>query len=136
MHRYARAWPIRWITGVARDQGGATGVVLGGAGPLTQGPVNPERRTSSAPDVDGVGAAARHCCDGERGGGADRLPKQEPHRSGLAVRFYPSDLIGSIYELLGIDPDGPLPNPLGQALTVTPTAADGIPMAGRLKEIM
>ncbi|MCU0983105.1 MAG: DUF1501 domain-containing protein [Pirellulaceae bacterium] len=49
---------------------------------------------------------------------------------------YPCDLIGSIYELLGIDPDGPLPNPLGQALTVTPSAADGIPMAGRLKEIM
>jgi len=49
---------------------------------------------------------------------------------------YPCDLIGSIYELMGIDPDGPLPNPLGLALTVTPTAADGIPMAGRLKEIM
>jgi len=49
---------------------------------------------------------------------------------------YPCDLLGSIYELLGIDPDGPLPNPLGTALTVTPSAADGIPMAGRLKEIM
>jgi uncharacterized protein (DUF1501 family) len=49
---------------------------------------------------------------------------------------YPCDLIGSIYELLGIDPDGALPNPLGLALTVTPSAADGIPMAGRLKEIM
>ncbi len=49
---------------------------------------------------------------------------------------YPCDLLGSIYELLGIDPDGPLPNPLGQALTVTPSKADGIPMAGRLKEIM
>jgi len=49
---------------------------------------------------------------------------------------YPCDLIGSIYELMGINPDGPLPNPLGLALTVTPSAADGIPMAGRLKEIM
>ena len=49
---------------------------------------------------------------------------------------YPSDLIGSIYQLLGIDPDAPLPNPLGMSLTVTPSAADGIPMAGRLKEIM
>jgi hypothetical protein len=49
---------------------------------------------------------------------------------------YPCDLLGSIYQQLGIDPDGPLPNPLGQALTVTPAAADGIPMAGRLKEIM
>jgi uncharacterized protein (DUF1501 family) len=49
---------------------------------------------------------------------------------------YPCDLLGSIYELLGIDPDGKLPNPMGLALTVTPSAADGIPMAGRLKEIM
>ena len=49
---------------------------------------------------------------------------------------YPCDLIGSIYQLLGIDPDAALPNPLGLALTATPSAADGIPMAGRLKEIM
>jgi hypothetical protein len=49
---------------------------------------------------------------------------------------YPCDLIGSIYQKLGIDPDGALPNPMGQALTVTPSAADGIPMAGRLTEIM
>jgi uncharacterized protein (DUF1501 family) len=49
---------------------------------------------------------------------------------------YPCDLIGSIYQLLGIDPQAALPNPLGLALTVTPTAADGIPMAGRLREIM
>jgi len=49
---------------------------------------------------------------------------------------YPCDLLGSIYELLGIDPDGPLPNPMGLPLTVTPGPNDGIPMAGRLKEIM
>jgi hypothetical protein len=49
---------------------------------------------------------------------------------------YPCDLLGSIYELMGINPEGQLPNPLGLPLTVTPTAADGIPMAGRLKEIM
>jgi hypothetical protein len=49
---------------------------------------------------------------------------------------YPCDLLGSIYELMGIDPEGKLANPLGLPLTVTPTAADGIPMAGRLKEIM
>ena len=49
---------------------------------------------------------------------------------------YPCDLLGSIYELMGIDPEVPLSNPLGMPLTVTPTAADGIPMAGRLKEIV
>jgi uncharacterized protein (DUF1501 family) len=49
---------------------------------------------------------------------------------------YPCDLIGSMYALLGVDPDGPLPNPLGLDLAVTPGPADGIPMAGRLEEIM
>jgi hypothetical protein len=37
---------------------------------------------------------------------------------------------------MGIDPDGKLPNPMGLELTVTPSAADGIPRGGRLKEIM
>jgi uncharacterized protein (DUF1501 family) len=48
----------------------------------------------------------------------------------------PCDLIGSMYELLGIDNDDKLPNPEGLDLRVSPTAADGIAMAGRLKEIM
>ena len=38
---------------------------------------------------------------------------------------YPCDLLGSIYELMGIDPEGKLANPLGLPLTVTPNAADG-----------
>jgi len=49
---------------------------------------------------------------------------------------YPADLIGSIYELLGIDPDGKLPHPLGLEARVTPTAAEGVTLGGRLKEIM
>jgi hypothetical protein len=49
---------------------------------------------------------------------------------------FPCDLIGSIYELLGIDPDGKLPNPEGLDLRLTPNATDGIRMGGRLKEIM
>ncbi|MEK7753372.1 MAG: DUF1501 domain-containing protein, partial [Acidobacteriota bacterium] len=49
---------------------------------------------------------------------------------------YPVDLIASMYELLGIDPGGKLPHPMGQAARVTPTAADGVTMGGRLKEIM
>jgi uncharacterized protein (DUF1501 family) len=49
---------------------------------------------------------------------------------------YPCDLIGSMYELLGIDPDSKLPNPEGLDVRATPTAADGISMGGRLKEIM
>jgi hypothetical protein len=49
---------------------------------------------------------------------------------------YPADLIGSIYELLGIDPDAALPHPLGLPARVTPSPAEGLPVAGRLKEIM
>ncbi len=49
---------------------------------------------------------------------------------------YPWDLLGSMYELLGIDPDGNLPHPLGIAARTTPSAADGVTVGGRLKEIM
>jgi len=49
---------------------------------------------------------------------------------------YPHDLIGSMYELLGIDPDGPLPNSKGMDLTILPTVRDGVKSGGRLKEIM
>ena len=43
---------------------------------------------------------------------------------------YPADLIGSIYQLLGIDPDGKLPNPEGLNVPVMPAGA------GRLTEIL
>jgi uncharacterized protein (DUF1501 family) len=49
---------------------------------------------------------------------------------------YPIDLIASIYELLGIDLNARLPHPLGEDARVVPTAAEGVPTAGRLKEIM
>jgi uncharacterized protein (DUF1501 family) len=49
---------------------------------------------------------------------------------------YPCDLLGSIYEQLGVDPGGKLPNPEGLDIRVTPTAADDIATGGRLKEIM
>ena len=46
---------------------------------------------------------------------------------------YPQDLIGSMYALLGIDPDGPLPNPRGLQVKAMPSSEEG---GGRLKEIM
>ncbi|MFH1716864.1 MAG: DUF1501 domain-containing protein [Planctomycetota bacterium] len=46
---------------------------------------------------------------------------------------YPQDLIGSMYELLGIDPDGPMPNPRGLDVKVMPSSQTG---GGRLKEIV
>jgi len=49
---------------------------------------------------------------------------------------YPVDLIGSMYVLLGIDPDALLPNPRGLDVPVLPSAADGVKTGGRLTEIM
>ncbi|OHB82578.1 MAG: hypothetical protein A2V98_21715, partial [Planctomycetes bacterium RBG_16_64_12] len=49
---------------------------------------------------------------------------------------YPWDLIGSMYELLGVDPDGTLPHPQGLTVRVTPSAAEGLETGGRLQEIM
>jgi len=46
---------------------------------------------------------------------------------------YPPDLIGSMYELLDIDPDGPMPNPRGLQVKVMPPSEKG---TGRLTEIM
>jgi hypothetical protein len=49
---------------------------------------------------------------------------------------YPWDLLGSIYELLGIDPEEKLPHPQGLTVRVTPSAADAVQTGGLLKEIM
>jgi hypothetical protein len=48
----------------------------------------------------------------------------------------PQDLIASIYSLLGIDPDGPLPNPKGLNVQVMPAVIDGQKGGGRLTELM
>ncbi len=49
---------------------------------------------------------------------------------------YPRDLIGSMYQLLGIDPDAKLPHPQGRDVRVMAAAGDGIKSGGLLKEIM
>lgn len=49
---------------------------------------------------------------------------------------YPHDVIASMYELLGIDPDGLLPHPGGLKVRVTPGPEEGVQSSGRLKEIM
>jgi hypothetical protein len=49
---------------------------------------------------------------------------------------YPTDLLGSIYHLAGIDPSATLPHPLGLEAHVLPTAEEGAKSAGLLTEIM
>jgi hypothetical protein len=49
---------------------------------------------------------------------------------------YPCDLLASIYELAGIDPDAQLPHPLGLDVRVAPCAAEALRSGGRLREIM
>lgn len=58
---------------------------------------------------------------------------------GVDVRdrpVYPWDLIGSMYQQLGIDPMGPLPNSQGLNVNTTPLADNGIESGGLLSEIM
>ena len=56
------------------------------------------------------------------------------HGAEVAERpVYPQNLLGSIYELLGIDPDGPLPNKRGLDAKIMPNSDK---QKGRLKEIM
>jgi hypothetical protein len=49
---------------------------------------------------------------------------------------YPVDLIGSMYQQLGIDGDAKLPHPMGTVTGTLPSPSEGITSAGRLKEIM
>ena len=49
---------------------------------------------------------------------------------------YPVDLIGSMYELLGIDGNAKLQNPYGLDTRVMPTPYEGVKSAGLLREIM
>jgi hypothetical protein len=48
---------------------------------------------------------------------------------------YPGDLIGTMYELIGIDPEAGLPHPRGDFIRATPGADEGMESGGRLTEI-
>jgi hypothetical protein len=49
---------------------------------------------------------------------------------------YPADLLGTIYDLMGIDTAVKLPHPAGLDTRVIPLEGEGVKMAGRLKEIV
>jgi hypothetical protein len=49
---------------------------------------------------------------------------------------YPADLLGSMYELLGIDANARLPHPQGNDVRVVASAAEGVKSGGLLREIM
>ena len=70
--------------------------------------------------------------------GGQVVGASDPTGSEVAERpVYPNEFLGSILERLGIDPEGPLPNPLGEDLKVMPAVVDGFPQGdGRLAEIM
>jgi hypothetical protein len=60
-------------------------------------------------------------------------------RTGEQVRdrpVYPTDLIASIYQLVGIDPQAPLPHPQELDVRVTEARAENVKSGGILKEIM
>lgn len=49
---------------------------------------------------------------------------------------YPADLIGTMYELLGIDPEASLPHPMGEFVRATPGEDEGMETGGRLNELI
>ena len=53
---------------------------------------------------------------------APPTPRAKRSRTGPSI---PCDLIGSMYELLGIDPDGKLPHPMGEVVQATPSPGRG-----------
>ena len=67
---------------------------------------------------------------GHVGGATDAKGEEVKERP-----VYPVDLLGSMYQLAGIDLAGRLPHPQGMDTRVMPTAAEGVPSAGLLKEI-
>jgi len=51
----------------------------------------------------------------------------DAHASEVKDRpVYPWDLVGSMYELLGIDPDGNVQHPQGMDVALLPKASDGV----------
>ena len=69
--------------------------------------------------------------------GGQVVGKSDARGEQVAERpVYPVDMIGSIYELLGIDPEGPLPNAAGIDARVLPAEEAGGKSGGRLREIM
>jgi hypothetical protein len=48
---------------------------------------------------------------------------------------YPCDLIATMYELLGIDPEASLPHPMGEFVRAVPGEEEGLKSGGPLKEI-
>ncbi len=75
---------------------------------------------------------------GFRGGTV--VGKTDEHGETVVERpIYPCDLIGSMYELLGIDGNAKLPTPQGAQMAVSPFADNAIPAketGGLLREIM
>jgi len=69
---------------------------------------------------------------GGRVGGESEARGEQPAKR--PVR--PEELIASMYELLGIAPDGPLPNPRGLDVQAMPCPKDAANGTGRLTEIM
>ncbi len=66
--------------------------------------------------------------------GGNIVGKSDKHAANVEERpVYPEDLIGSMCQLLGVDPDGKLPNPKNLDMKVMPSRENG---SGRLTEIM
>ncbi|MHC4940024.1 MAG: DUF1501 domain-containing protein [Planctomycetota bacterium] len=83
------------------------------------------------------GACFSHVVAGGGFRGGRVVGKSDETGERVAERpVHPRELIGSIYELLGIDTEQRMPNPRGLDVAVLPPAPEGVAKDGRLREIM
>ncbi len=69
--------------------------------------------------------------------GGQVVGASDQHGEEVAERLiHPSDLIGSMYELLGVDPAATLPHPQGLTIRAVPSPGEGVKTGGLLREIM
>ena len=66
----------------------------------------------------------------------DVVSGHETEVNPVAGQTDPVDLLGSIYQLAGIDPHARLPHPLGIEAQVLPAPSDKVKSGGLLTEIM
>jgi hypothetical protein len=83
------------------------------------------------------GKAFSHLIAGGGFKGGQVIGSTDPRGEEITGRpVYPCDLIGTIYNRLGIDPEAVLPNPQGLDARVMPVPAENIPTGGLLYELI
>ena len=131
---WTRAWPPCWR--ICRIAGCSTAPSSGGAASSDARPRSSGSRRGTAD-----AATTARCFSVVLAGGGFQggqvVGASDARGENVAERpVYPCDLIGSMYELLGIAPDARLPHPQGLDVRVMPGPDEAMASGGLLREIM